>query len=181
VVHYLAHGRVEVIGKADRRPCGRLRHPGAARSPQCDQRAGDEDVRPAASRPQSTLAAARLRWAVVSGDSDDLRFDLCTGQLRTVLARCGPERAAAVAEFCADLALHDWLLTMLLRLLEGSGIGSEARDAVVARLRPAVDHLLPVDASARTDGSAGFWPASGATGLGGNGGRASSGSAPRSR
>ena len=49
---------------------------------------------------------------------------------------------AAVAGLCEDFALHDWLLTTVVRMLDGSRLGSlDGADAVRA-LRPAVDHLL---------------------------------------
>lgn len=49
---------------------------------------------------------------------------------------------SAAASLCEDLALHDWLLTTLVGMVERSRLGSaDGRDAVTA-LRPAVDHLL---------------------------------------
>jgi hypothetical protein len=53
--------------------------------------------------------------------------------------------AAGLAALCEDLALHDWLLTTVVRMLDGVRLGTgAARDtgAVVRTLRPAVDHLL---------------------------------------
>jgi hypothetical protein len=48
----------------------------------------------------------------------------------------------AALELCEDLALHDWLLTALLELIERSRIGASPRPQVVDRLRPAIDYLL---------------------------------------
>ena len=62
--------------------------------------------------------------------------------LRTALLSCGRADVPGVVEFCEDLALHDWLLTTLLRMLERSRIGIDSRSDVVRALRPAVDHLL---------------------------------------
>lgn len=89
----------------------------------------------------------RLRWAALralDGDGPSLtRFTLAEDGLRTVELRLPPGTGpAAAAGLCEDLALHDWLLTALLRMIGRSRLGSaDGRDAVRA-LRPAVDHLL---------------------------------------
>jgi hypothetical protein len=49
---------------------------------------------------------------------------------------------SAIVDLCEDLALHDWLLTALLSIIEQSQIGVEQPAQSVLRLRPAVDHLL---------------------------------------
>lgn len=89
----------------------------------------------------------RLRWAALralDGDGPSLsRFTLAEDGLRTMELRL-PEGTgpAAAAGLCEDLALHDWLLTTLQRMVGRSRLGSaDGRDAVLA-LRPAVDHLL---------------------------------------
>ncbi len=88
----------------------------------------------------------RLRWAATiaqSGECDG------TGELtihdevvRTLrLSICEDDIAEALG-FCENLALHDWVLTTLLNLVERSGLGSApGADAIVA-VRPAIDHLL---------------------------------------
>src|SRR5207244_8635773 len=50
--------------------------------------------------------------------------------------------AGYVTGLCEDLALHDWLLTAILQILDRSRIGALPRGEVVRRLAPAVDHLL---------------------------------------
>ncbi|MFF2526572.1 SCO2521 family protein [Streptomyces liangshanensis] len=89
----------------------------------------------------------RLRWVALpapDGEGPSIeRFTLAEDGLRTVELRLpagtGP---AAATRLCEDLALHDWLLTTLVRMVERSRLGSvDGRDAVMA-LRPAVDHLL---------------------------------------
>ncbi|MFJ2651183.1 SCO2521 family protein [Streptomyces sp. NPDC087420] len=89
----------------------------------------------------------RLRWVALlapDGEGPSIeRFTLAEDGLRTVELRlpAGTGSAAATG-LCEDLALHDWLLTTLVRMVERSRLGSvDGRDAVMA-LRPAVDHLL---------------------------------------
>ncbi|MFJ4834217.1 SCO2521 family protein [Streptomyces sp. NPDC088747] len=98
----------------------------------------------------------RLRWvALPAADGEGAsieRFTLAEDELRTVRLRV-PEgvEPAAVAGLCEDLALHDWLLTTIVRLLDSSRPGPASRaskadeaneaDAALA-LRPAVEHLL---------------------------------------
>ncbi|MBO0867883.1 MAG: hypothetical protein J2P15_04905 [Micromonosporaceae bacterium] len=96
-------------------------------------------------RPPLRAARTKLRWAAVVAQpplASPLRLRLEPAALRTLRLVCGKDQIAGVADFCADLALHDWLLTTLLRLIERSRIGIETGDAVLDRLRPAVDHLL---------------------------------------
>ncbi|NJQ02364.1 SCO2521 family protein [Streptomyces zingiberis] len=89
----------------------------------------------------------RLRWAALrapDGEGPSLgRFTLAEDGLRTVELRL-PEGTdpAACASLCEDLALHDWLLTTLVRLVERSRLGSADGHEAVMALRPAVDHLL---------------------------------------
>jgi hypothetical protein len=71
---------------------------------------------------------------VVFGISDD--------KARTVRLPYRDLDVAAQAALCEDLALHDWLLTTLLSLIERSRIGSGSRSEIVRRLQPAVDYLL---------------------------------------
>jgi hypothetical protein len=54
----------------------------------------------------------------------------------------GENDLLAAVELGEDLALHDWLLTALLELIERSRSGRSARPQVVERLRPAIDDLL---------------------------------------
>ncbi|WP_405971963.1 SCO2521 family protein [Streptomyces sp. NBC_00988] len=88
-----------------------------------------------------------LRWAArqaPEGEGPSLdRFTLAEDGLRTVELRVpdGTE-AAAVAGLCEDLALHDWLLTTVVHMLENSRLGAADGPAAVLALRPAVDHLL---------------------------------------
>jgi len=88
-----------------------------------------------------------LRWAArraPEGEGATLdRFTLAEEGLRTVELRVpyGTE-SAAIAGLCEDLALHDWLLTTVVHMLENSRLGAADGPAAVLALRPAVDHLL---------------------------------------
>lgn len=168
--HYLARpGRIEVIGKADptalaegfltdpRQPSTLDLAAPSARLVDAVQAAPTLDR-----APPFRAARTRLRWAVLvtpEPAGDDLRFTVERQQLRTVLLRCDPGQAAGIVDFCVDLALHDWLLSTLLGLVERSRIGAQPRPAVVRRLGPAVDHLLHLwMPAARTDaGSTALW------------------------
>ncbi|KPI05516.1 hypothetical protein OK074_4435 [Actinobacteria bacterium OK074] len=93
----------------------------------------------------------RLRWVAKlapAGTAPALeRFTVAEDDLRTVRLRVPEDTAtAAVAGLCEDLALHDWLLTTVVRILDNSRLGAADADgaATVRALRPAVDHLLHV-------------------------------------
>ncbi|MFE5209803.1 SCO2521 family protein [Streptomyces sp. NPDC056600] len=99
-------------------------------------------------RPPFKSRPTRLRWtALTAGPGADRptieALTLAEDELRTLTLRVPPGAdPAEVAALCEDLALHDWLLTTLVRLLDGSRLGSADGTAVVRALRPAVDHLL---------------------------------------
>lgn len=85
----------------------------------------------------------RLRWVYAPSDRPvRVNFSLETGDLRLLRMSGGGLETRAVADFCADLALHDWLLTALLEAIDRSGLESGGGPATVERLRPVVDHLL---------------------------------------
>ncbi|MET7272392.1 SCO2521 family protein [Streptomyces flaveolus] len=100
-------------------------------------------------RPPLRSRPTRLRWAALPaapGEGASIeRFTLAEDELRTVLLRVPEDTAGGdLAALCDDLALHDWLLTTLVRMLDGIrlGAGPEHGFAVVEALRPAVNHLL---------------------------------------
>jgi hypothetical protein len=109
-------------------------------------------------RPPLRSRPTRLRWAAVPAEGDAgpsiERFTLAEDELRTVRLRVPPGTPCAdLAGLCDDLALHDWLLTTLVGLLDGISLGARTapvrarpgapdRPTVVRALRPAVDHLL---------------------------------------
>ncbi|MFF5494419.1 SCO2521 family protein [Streptomyces aquilus] len=88
----------------------------------------------------------RLRWAARQAEPGQgpviEEFTLSEDDLRTVRLRVpAATDPAAVAALCEDLALHDWLLTTVVRLLDGRLGPAEGPDALTA-LRPAVEHLI---------------------------------------
>jgi len=96
--------------------------------------------------PPFKTARTRLRWvvAVDDGPPADSRaqFTIDSATARTLRLTIREDDLPAAVELCEDLALHDWLLTALLKLIERSRIGASPRPQVVDRLRPAIDYLL---------------------------------------
>lgn len=97
-------------------------------------------------RPPFRMARTSLRWVAIpaasSGQPAQVRFSIENDTLRTMAIEVDVDDARSVAAFCEDLALHDWLLTTLLELIERSRIGDGSRARVIDRLRPAIDYLL---------------------------------------
>lgn len=88
-----------------------------------------------------------LRWVArldPAGSEPVLeRFTLAEEGLRTVELRLPADvDPTAAAGLCEDLALHDWLLTTVVHMLDSSRLGAVEGTAAVLALRPAVDHLL---------------------------------------
>jgi len=95
-------------------------------------------------RPAFRAARTRLRWILEpSPDEDDhIAFtvhELPHRTLRISSSRLTPGRAA---DFAADIARHDWLVTTLTSMVEQSGLESGMDERVAMRLQPVVDHLL---------------------------------------
>ncbi|GAA4440974.1 SCO2521 family protein [Phytohabitans houttuyneae] len=149
--HYLARaGMIETLGKVDRQDlalsflaeasppgildlgaiCAEIMHQVQA-SPELDQKT-----------PLRT-ARTKLRWVALAGDQPGrVQFTIEERGLRTLRLSLDDRPPAAIAEICADIALHDWLLTSLQSLIEASDIGAVPRALVVRRFGPAIDHLL---------------------------------------
>lgn len=160
--HYLARlGVVETLGRTDLPGTGAA-HLLAARSTStmgmgafCFRLLTEVQGSPALDqklplRTQRTI----LRWAAVVDENVDegikVNFVVQKDGLRTVrlafASEPEPEELDTIVDLCQDLcedlALHDWLLTALLLVIEQSRIGAEQPVQSVLRLRPAVDHLL---------------------------------------
>ncbi len=147
--HYLGHpGQVETIGRGNDLDLaqGFL---GADRTPGtldlgaiCDRAMDDVQRSPSLDR-RITLRTAptSLRWAAVEG-ADALQFTVVSPTLRTLRVDVPAERLDATVTLCEDLALHDWLLTTLLDLIDRNLTSAAADARSVRRLRPAIDHLL---------------------------------------
>jgi hypothetical protein len=87
----------------------------------------------------------RLRWSA-EGTGDDqeqeMVFTLGANGLRTVRLRTKELDPRALADFCSDLALHDWLLSALLDLVDRAVARSRPAVEVIGLLRPGIDHLV---------------------------------------
>jgi hypothetical protein len=92
------------------------------------------------------MARTRMRWVVVvNGEqSADNRthFTIDNEITRTVRLTVNEDDLLAAVELCENLALHDWLLTTLLALIERSRGARGGRPQVVEQLQPAIDDLL---------------------------------------
>jgi hypothetical protein len=80
-----------------------------------------------------------------AGPAPDLAasFTIVTPTVRSLHLRVPPMELSEILVFCEDLALHDWLLTTLLDLVDRSQRAAD-RAAQVERVRPAVEHLIHV-------------------------------------
>ncbi len=92
-------------------------------------------------------APTRLRWVALRTGGDKpaalTNFTLAEDGLRTVKLRLPPDvPASAAAGLCEDLALHDWLLTHVQRMLDDHPFDRADDSRSLAALRPAVTHLL---------------------------------------
>jgi hypothetical protein len=93
-------------------------------------------------RPPFRIARSHLRWTARVAASSQVHFVIENANLRTIRLAVLDRDLAAVVGFCEDLALHDWLLTCLLQILDRSRIGANSPRQVAHRLRPVYDHLL---------------------------------------
>lgn len=85
----------------------------------------------------------RLRWsAEAAGERQEMVFTLGANGLRTVRLRTDELDPRALAEFCTDLALHDWLLSALLDLVDRAVARRRPAVEVIGLLRPGIDHLV---------------------------------------
>jgi hypothetical protein len=85
----------------------------------------------------------RLRWAAETSDSEqEIVFTLGADGLRTVRLRAPEPNPRALADFCADLALHDWLLSTLLDIVDRAVARNRPPAELISMLRPAIDNLV---------------------------------------
>lgn len=95
-------------------------------------------------RPPLRAARTRLRWLVEPRAQGPARISLTVRSpvLRTLrLAVPESELPDAIA-LCEDVALHDWLLSTLIRELERSRPGAGSAEWTVRALTPTIRHLL---------------------------------------
>lgn len=85
----------------------------------------------------------RLRWVYARSDQPlRVEFTVESADLRLLRLSGGNLDARSVADFCADLAQHDWLLSTLLEAVDRSGLEAGGGPATIRKLRPVIDHLL---------------------------------------
>jgi hypothetical protein len=96
--------------------------------------------------PPFKMARTRLRWVLAvdaaQSTTSRVRFTIDSPTVRTLQLTVFEDDLPAAVELCEDLALHDWLLTALLEMIERSRIGDSPRPQVVDKLRPAIDYLI---------------------------------------
>jgi hypothetical protein len=86
-----------------------------------------------------------LRWTLEDSVGDALcaHFHVASPTLRMVrLAAVASTEIPALVRLCEDLALHDWLLTTLLELIERGQRMAGRPAQTVESLRPAIEHLI---------------------------------------
>ena len=148
--HYLAQpGVLEVLGKASEESLapGFLRGPATATALDL----GAVNVRTLAAvqrnerldhNPPFRSRPTRLRWSAETSDAgQELVFTLARGGADRAVARPGAG-SQALADFCADLALHDWLLSTLLDIVDRALARSRPAAELISMLRPGIDHLV---------------------------------------
>jgi hypothetical protein len=94
-------------------------------------------------RPPVTTRWTRLRWLCTPTETEHpIRLRFGPGLLRTAVLPQRDWNITDLVDLCEDVALHDWLLTTLLTMIEKAQIGSGERDKVIGHLGPALDFLL---------------------------------------
>lgn len=149
--HYLAQpGVLEVLGNVpqDRLVTGFLTGPASARVLDL----GAVNFRALAAIQRSTQLdhnppfhsrRTRLRWSAEFAENrQEMVFTLGADGLRTVRLRTKEPDPRALADFCADLALHDWLLSALVGLVDRAVARSRPAAELIDMLRPGIDHLV---------------------------------------
>jgi hypothetical protein len=149
--HYLAQpGVLEVLGAASEESLatGFLRGPATMTALDL----GTMNVRALAAiqrsrqldhNPPFRSRRTRLRWTAEPSNSEqEIVFTLGADGLRTVRLRAQEPNPRALADFCADLALHDWLLSTLLDIVERAVARSRPAAELISLLRPGIDHLV---------------------------------------
>lgn len=85
-----------------------------------------------------------LRWAVLppSESGNSASFSIDSKTLRTLLVHSEEHEPDELRILCEDLALHDWLLTTILTLLDSSLDAQGNRAQRVRKLHPAAEWLI---------------------------------------
>jgi hypothetical protein len=149
--HYLAEpGVIEVIGKASEESLatGFLR--GSESRTALDLAAINQQALSVIQRsarldhkPPFRSRPTRLRWSASPWDGEQkVVFTLGADGLRTVRLLVTEPNPRALADFCADLALHDWLLSTLVDIVDRAVARKRPATELVSMLRPGIDHLV---------------------------------------
>jgi hypothetical protein len=149
--HYLAQpGVLELLGKAsdESLATGFLRGPTTATALDL----GAVNVRRLATiqrserldrNPPFRGRPTRLRWSAETSDGEQkIAFTLEADGLRTVRVRAPESNPRALADFFADLALHDWLLSTLLDIVDRAVARNRPAAELISMLRPGIDNLV---------------------------------------
>jgi hypothetical protein len=152
--HYLTRpGAIEAIGKADgadiaRGFAGTSQALGTLNLGAISGRTLDAVQRSTRldRHPPFRTQRTHMRWVVTPTDEEGVEatgtFRVVTPTLRVLELVVPREHTGSIVDLCEDLALHDWLLTTLLSLMESSLTGPGTRAQRISRLRPAIDTLL---------------------------------------
>jgi hypothetical protein len=149
--HYLTHpGVLDVLGKASEESLAAGFLQGPATTAALDLGGVNARVLAAVQRgagldrnPPFRSRQTRLRWSAEYSDLEqEIVFTLGADGLRTVRLRAVESDPRALADFCADLALHDWLLSTLLDIVDRSLARSRPATELISMLRPGIDHLV---------------------------------------
>jgi hypothetical protein len=102
-------------------------------------------------RPPLRAQRTVLRWTITpleaktreeSDAKTEAVFTIRSDMLRTVELSLAPDDIEAGIKLCEDLALHDWLLTIVGDLLDVTRSSARPAAEKVSRLRVPVEHLL---------------------------------------
>ena len=149
--HYLTRpGTVESIGKTDVRDVALGFLAGPRRDTTLDVGAvsrrlvdGTQASPLLDRRPPFRSSRTTLRWVLLPATGEPTAtFTIEDGAARTLTIRLDDPDREAVAGLCADLALHDWLLTTLVSLLDKHLPRPGPLPQRVRNLGPAVESLL---------------------------------------
>ncbi|MFI5960037.1 SCO2521 family protein [Cryptosporangium sp. NPDC051539] len=85
----------------------------------------------------------RLRWMLEYSESgSEIELSVESGEDRTIRMSGAGLPARAVSDLCGAVAMHDWLLTIVLTAIDRSHLDSGINSRVLGRLRPAIDRFL---------------------------------------
>lgn len=83
-----------------------------------------------------------VRWVAEEAPEQCVGFVVGDDGRRTIRITFDGQPISAVIELCEDLALHDWLLSTLLDVIDRGILGAGPQESMMRRIRSAVDHLI---------------------------------------